>query len=169
MGTEVESMVDLQISENNSVTGELKVKRVSADEVEVPARPGLTVLIIDDDASVRTAVSLLLKRDGFRILEAEDASGAREIWIQYGGDIDVMLVDIMLRGRHGPDLVEELFRQGRSVAVVFATGVGNETALRLTSKISGAVTIEKPFTYRELVAAIQQARKNHEQASAVAR
>lgn len=114
-----------------------------------------TILVIDDDPSVRATVCLILASSGFCVLEAANAREAKEIWKARMDDIDLLLCDIMLPGVQGPDLVRDLFVNPPLVPVVFATGVGSAQAAELTKNILHADVLQKPFTAGELIEKIE--------------
>jgi DNA-binding response OmpR family regulator len=118
---------------------------------------GSTILVVDDYDSVRIALSLILKKSGFRVLAAESPNTARLLWNERRTEIDLLLVDISMPAISGPDLVRELLADGDSTPVIFVTGTGAESAREATQKIRNPNILQKPFAPDVLVKAVEDA------------
>lgn len=111
-----------------------------------------TVLLVEDDQDIRDMLVFSLQRAGYAVIETEDAEQALD---KLGGVLpDIMLVDWMLPGMNGPDLVRRI-RQDQlvqNVPVIMLTARGEET-----DKLHGFETgiddyVTKPFSPKELIA-----------------
>jgi len=111
-----------------------------------------TVLLVEDDHDIRDMLVFSLQRAGYAVIETEDAEQALD---KLGGVLpDIMLVDWMLPGMNGPDLVRRI-RQDQlvqKVPVIMLTARGEET-----DKLQGFDTgiddyVTKPFSPKELMA-----------------
>jgi DNA-binding NtrC family response regulator len=116
-----------------------------------------TIFVVDDYDSVRIAITMILERQGFRVLTADGAAAARRIWKEHQPAIDLMLVDISMPTTSGPELVTELMPEGPRVPVIFATGTGNELAHVATENVPHEVILQKPFSAEALIEAIKAA------------
>jgi DNA-binding response OmpR family regulator len=125
-----------------------------ADAYLVDKENALTILVVDDYDSVRIAVSMILKKNGFRVLAAEDPTVARRIWKENRDAIDLLLVDIAMPMTTGPELVQELMHDGLKCPVIFATGTGDEQARKATRHLAKPVILQKPFSPEILLGAI---------------
>ena len=111
-----------------------------------------TVLVVDDEPSVRDVVVRYLKRDGFRTLEAGDGDTARGLLEQETPSLVVL--DLMLPGMDGLSLCRWI-RERSQLPVIMITALGEETD-RLTGLEVGADDyLTKPFSPRELVARVK--------------
>jgi CheY-like chemotaxis protein len=73
-----------------------------------------TILVVDDEAQVRTLARDILQGAGYRVLEAEDGEQALRIAEDHPGAIHVLLTDIMMPGINGKQLADKLHvRPGR--------------------------------------------------------
>jgi FixJ family two-component response regulator len=125
---------------------------------------GPVVYVIDDDASVRKAVSRLLRLAG---LEVEALASAREFLERPMTDRPSCLVlDIRMPGPSGMDLQATLEKARRDIPIVFMTGHGDvSTGVRAMK--GGAVDfLEKPFRARELLACVQRGLARSQQSRA---
>lgn len=128
-------------------------------ENEEPARgipaaapsTGKTVMIVDDEDGLRLAVSQLLRRDGFRVIEAPDGSAAVELLRSHGPTIDTILLDLTLPGLSSAQVVEEAARIRPDVRIFLTSAYsrGNAAAAFTAPQVKGFV--RKPYAIRDLV------------------
>ena len=106
------------------------------------------ILIIDDDERLRQLISRFLREDGFRVTAAADAEEARKRLA--GVQFDLMVVDVMMPGESGLDLVRDLKHADTSPPCLMMTAMG-DPGQRLHGLESGADDyMTKPFEPREL-------------------
>ena len=116
---------------------------------------GDVVYVVDDDSSVRRALSLLLQTVG---LDVETFPSAQAFLAHAMADRPACLVlDMRLRGSSGLDLQAALKEAGRDIPIIFITGHGDVPTTVRAMK-SGAVDfLEKPFNDQELLDCVQRA------------
>jgi FixJ family two-component response regulator len=134
--------------------------------------PQPTVFVIDDDASMRRALSYLLASAGYKV---ETYSSAKAFLTRenYEG-VGCILLDVRMPGLNGMELQEKLLRSAQSTPIIFLTGHG-EIAMGVQAMKKGAVDfLTKPCDDEQLLAAIRtaiakafQARAHFEEAKAV--
>ncbi len=111
-----------------------------------------TVLVVDDEPSVRDVVVRYLRQAGYRTLEAGDGNDARDLLEQEMPSLIVL--DLMLPGMDGLSLCRWI-RERSELPVIMITALGEETD-RLTGLELGADDyLTKPFSPRELVARVK--------------
>jgi len=118
-------------------------------------RQQLTVFIIDDDASVRDAVSLLLSLRGYRT--ASFACGEDFLQACQPDWTGCVVADIKMPGMSGLELQRALSREGFALPVLIMTGHGDVTAARTAFKSDAVDFLEKPFEDEQLVAGVETA------------
>ena len=118
-------------------------------------RQQLTVFIIDDDASVRDAVSLLLSLRGYRT--ASFACGEDFLQACQPDWTGCVVADIKMPGMSGLELQLALSREGLALPVLIMTGHGDVTAARTAFKSDAVDFLEKPFEDEQLVAGVETA------------
>ena len=112
------------------------------------------VLVVEDETSIREMVALNLKMAGWEVLEAPSAERALELMHQ-GAPCDAALLDIMLPGMDGLEVVHELRRHGSSVPVLLLTA-RTATQDKVEGLDSGADDyMTKPFEAPELLARLR--------------
>ncbi|HEX4511256.1 MAG TPA: response regulator [Burkholderiaceae bacterium] len=124
--------------------------------MQMPSLPHRrTVFIVDDDASVRDSLSLLLSLRGFAtamFASAEDF--LRVLSPHWRGCV---LADIRMPGMSGLDMQQVLASHPARLPVIIITGHGDIDAARQALKASAVDFLEKPFEEARLVAAIDEA------------
>lgn len=101
-------------------------------------------LIVDDDAGVRQSLRLCLEADGARVLGVSTSSGALEALER--SRFDVVLLDLWLGAESGLELLSEIVRRQRGIAVVVITAFASfETAVS-AMKLGAVDYLPKPFT-----------------------
>ncbi len=112
-----------------------------------------TILIVDDEEAIRRTVAAILSDEGYRPVEAHDASAALER-IESASP-DLVLLDVAMPGRDGLELLEELSQKRPELPVVMMSGHGTiETAVRAT-KLGAYDFLEKPLTYEKLLLSVE--------------
>jgi CheY-like chemotaxis protein len=108
-----------------------------------------SILLVEDDPSVRTATTGMLRSLGHRVIECSQPAEARAVWRASAAEIDVVVSDVILRGGTGPRLVAELLADG-PLRVLFISGYLDDSLkdplLKRTS------FLPKPFSRRDLEA-----------------
>ena len=127
-----------------------------------PFKP--TVLIIDDDASIRKSLSRLLRSADYTV---ETFPSAEEFLRREHFDgIGCLLLDVQMPGLSGTDLQEELSRAAYSMPIIFITGHGN-IPMSVQAMKKGAVNfLAKPFDDEELLQGVREALEKDRKAKA---
>ena len=117
--------------------------------------PQPTVFVIDDDASMRRALSFLLEAAGYKV---EIYSSAETFLTRENYDgIGCIILDVRMPGLSGMDLQEKLIRSAYSMPIIFLTGHG-EVTMGIQAMKKGAVDfLTKPCDDEQLLAAIHRA------------
>lgn len=111
-----------------------------------------TILLVEDDPSLRMLTARALQENGFAV---RPASAAPEMWLALDtGPVDLVLLDIMLPGTSGIDLCRAL-RQKSDVPIIFMSARASETDRVVGLELGADDYIAKPFGTRELVARVR--------------
>ncbi len=116
-----------------------------------------TILIIEDDESIRDGIRLLLESEGYSVKEAE--TGEQGL-ILLDNDTNLIILDIMLPGMSGYKVCEEI-RKASVVPILFLTAKSTENDKVLGLSAGGDDYLIKPFSYIELVARIKALLRRH--------
>jgi len=121
---------------------------------ELPVGTGQTVMLVEDDESVRLLVVELLTELGYATLEAGDAARAIPI-LQSGRTIDLLVSDVGLPGMNGRQLAEIAREQRPTLPVLFITGYAEQAAVRSGFLGPNMAMITKPFALDALAEKIR--------------
>ncbi|HUI71016.1 MAG TPA: PAS domain S-box protein [Spirochaetia bacterium] len=116
-----------------------------------------TILVVEDEDDVRRLVYQYLSSCGYRVLEAKDGNTARDICRRTGGQIQLLLEDIVLPDMRGDVVAREFSAANPLGRIVFMTGYADATDLPESAKRIGALVLQKPFALSELAARMRQA------------
>lgn len=112
-----------------------------------------TVLVVDDDPTVREVVATYLRRDGLDVLEAADGPSA--LAVDADSRPDLVVLDLMLPGLDGLEVFRRLRARRGGVPVVMLTARGDEADRVLGLEVGADDYVAKPFSPRELVLRVQ--------------
>jgi DNA-binding response OmpR family regulator len=111
-----------------------------------------TVLVVEDDAAIRRGLADALRFGGFRVMEAAD--GKTGLASALGADLDLVLLDVMLPGMDGFDVLAAVRSAKPAFPVIMVTARGAEGD-RVAGLTGGADDyVVKPFSARELLARV---------------
>jgi DNA-binding response OmpR family regulator len=111
-----------------------------------------TVLVVDDEHTIREVVVRYLERDGYRTLEAADGNRARELLERDAPDLVVL--DLMLPGTDGLELCRWI-RSRSQLPVIMLTARGEESNRIVGLELGADDYVTKPFSPRELAARVR--------------
>lgn len=111
-----------------------------------------TILVVEDNEMVRSAVVAILGRANFKVLSADGGSSAVALARETAGRIDLLLSDVDMKGMSGPDLGELLKKERPDLHVMLMSGGLNGSLLVLNY---GWAFIQKPFLPVKLVQMIR--------------
>ncbi len=110
------------------------------------------VLVIEDEESYREALSYMLRKEGFDVVEAPD--GAEGLAEFDRGGADIVLLDLMMPGMSGTEVCRQLRLQS-SVPVIMVTARDTEVDKVVGLELGADDYVTKPFSQRELLARIR--------------
>ena len=110
-----------------------------------------TVLLVDDEETVREVVVRMLRKAGFSVMTASDGMDALEIFTLNHKDIDCVLLDLTMPHMSGEECFQQMRRIDPTVKVVISSGFTKEDVVRrfTSDRITGF--IQKPYRYAELM------------------
>lgn len=115
----------------------------------------ISVVVVDDDESVRRTTKLLIESFGYRASIFESA----EAFLKSGqlNDTSCLVVDVQMPGMNGLQLQRHLTAEGWSIPIIFISGYGNKESRR-QAMLAGAVAfLDKPFNDEQLLESLRSA------------
>ncbi|HLJ23126.1 MAG TPA: response regulator [Candidatus Acidoferrales bacterium] len=114
-----------------------------------------TVLLVEDDSSLRTAVRNTLQLAGYAVLEAKDGISALIVANKYPSAIDLLITDLVMPGLSGWALAHELKEDRPSIRIVYMSGYPEQN-LETQFPVAGSAFLAKPFTREALTRKIHE-------------
>jgi two-component system, cell cycle sensor histidine kinase and response regulator CckA len=125
---------------------------------ERPSEPsGETILLVEDEAMIRSNVRACLQQLGYVVLEAEHGEAALQVCDTHRGKIDLVLTDLVMPGMGGHELAGELALRHPQVGMLFMSGYTEDSAARRDILLRGSAFLQKPFSVADLSNAVHQA------------
>ncbi len=110
-----------------------------------------TILLVEDEATVRMFTKRILEKNGYRILEAAEAKEAIEVFARHQNQIHLLLTDVIMPNMNGRELYESLQTSVPDLRVLFMSGYSADILAPNGVLDSSIHLIEKPFTAKDLV------------------
>jgi PAS domain S-box-containing protein len=124
-----------------------------------PARgegAGATLLLVEDEASVRAIVREMLVASGFSVLEAATGPEALAVAQRAAQSIELVITDVVLPGMSGGELAERLRATRPELRVLFTSGHSDEAIGKHGVSRTDRAFLQKPFTYEAFVAKVRE-------------
>jgi PAS domain S-box-containing protein len=121
-----------------------------------PRGEGQTVLLVEDEAGVRSAAKRILIRDGYLVLEAPTPADAIRLGTEPSSDIDLLLTDVVMPGMSGMDVARRI-QAIRSIPVLYMSGYPQDVIAQQGLAADQVRLLEKPFTRDALLRSVQEA------------
>jgi signal transduction histidine kinase/CheY-like chemotaxis protein len=126
------------------------------DRMEIEEGEGQTILVIEDEATIRTLITELLVEAGYRVLSAPDGQAGLQM-LQSGRRIDFLVTDVGLPGGINGRQVADAARVSRpALKVLFITGYAENAAVGNGQLESGMSVLTKPFEITELARKVRE-------------
>jgi DNA-binding NtrC family response regulator len=114
-----------------------------------------TILLVEDEPFVRDATASILLRAGYAVRVADDAADALKMYEECRCDIDLVMTDMVLPGKTGWQLGEELHRQSPHLPVLITSGYDNEE-FDIEDPRAHIFFLAKPYGRRALLEKIEK-------------
>ena len=125
-----------------------------------------TILVVEDQAEVRTFAVNALTTCGYRVLDAADGAQALSLCARHPGPIHVLLTDVVLPGINGRELADRVRARRPDVVVVFTSGYTDDVIAHRGVLDKDVAFIPKPYTTHEVVAKVREVLKKADKAGA---
>lgn len=119
-----------------------------------------TVLVVEDDARVRSLVAQVLERGGYRVLVAEGGDEALSICREIDVPLDLLLTDTVMPGLSGCEVAAEVVRMREHTRVLFMSGYTDDAMERYGVLLDEVQFLAKPFKPEVLLRAVRKALDN---------
>ena len=147
--------VDSVVGEGTTITIRFRsTKEVATETSERPPalreHDGRTILLVEDDAQIRSIVAGLLVRHGHRVIDVANGEDAVEVIGSEQDVIDLLVSDILMPGINGNEVAAEMAKQRPMTKILLMTGYA-DSAVLLAAQDAGRELLNKPFTPEQLL------------------
>jgi two-component system, cell cycle sensor histidine kinase and response regulator CckA len=146
---------------NRTYTSEPKHVAAAALTPTVTSTAVGTILLVEDEDSVRRVAAAILRNHGYTVLEARRPSDALEICARGDQSIDLLLTDVVMPESSGPALAAALKERFPKMGVMYMSGYSGDNALMGKALRNGITFLQKPFTPALLAEAVDEAIPRH--------
>jgi DNA-binding NtrC family response regulator len=129
----------------------------AAPSPEKSTRAAETILLVEDEAAVRTLAKRILSQKGYRVFEASDGAIALRVAAAHVGEIDLVLTDVAMPNLGGRGMVEELLELSPGIRVLFMSGYPKEEIFPDKGSANRTPYLQKPFTGETLFSEVRAA------------
>jgi two-component system cell cycle sensor histidine kinase/response regulator CckA len=133
------------------------------DLAAAPNAPDLTgrgtILLVEDEEGLRALNARGLVSRGYTVLEAGNGVEAIEALERHGGDVDLVVSDVVMPEMDGPALLKELRKRNPGLKIIFVSGYAEEAFEKSLPQGEQFAFLPKPFTLKQLVAAVKETMK----------
>ena len=126
-----------------------QAKQGTSEDVPVPGFSG-TILLVDDEETVRVVSKQMLERMGFTVLTAPDGREALKVFREHAGEIVCVLLDLTMPHMDGDEAFREMRRLHPGVTVILCSGYNEQDATQRFPGKGLAGFIQKPYTLAAL-------------------
>lgn len=120
-----------------------------------------TILVVEDDPSVRVSSTRYLKRYGYKVFAAESPSQALTYFSEDSEQVDLILSDVILPEYKGPDLVDRIHKTHPGIPVLFMSGYTQDAVVRHGYLNEAIHYLPKPFQPAELARRVRELLDKH--------
>ena len=115
-----------------------------------------TILLVEDEQSVRTMVRRMLESNGYRVLDAENGLEAMQLMKEIREPIHLLVTDVVMPEIGGSKLADSMRVTLPDLRVLYISGYHTDSKVELFSLKASESLLKKPFTTRQLVSAVRQ-------------
>jgi two-component system, cell cycle sensor histidine kinase and response regulator CckA len=136
---------------------EKQAKKLTQNDVSLDlVSSGETILLVEDEASVRELALVMLKRLGYKAFPASNAEEAFRIQKEYPGRIDLLMTDVVMPGMNGRELSERLLPLQPEMKVLFTSGYTEDVVVHHGIVDQSINFISKPYSMQALARKIRE-------------
>ena len=123
-----------------------------------------TVLLVEDEESVRELVRVTLISRGYKVLEAENGESGLRIAEATKGPIDILVTDVVMPGMGGRELAKRLVALRPGTSVLYLSGYTEDAIVTQGALSPGTAFLQKPFTLQNLAKKVREVLRSRQQA-----
>ena len=142
---------------------ETQVLSAESDRCDLPFQGNETILVVEDNDSVRFSVCAMLRKYGYKTLSADSPEKAVDMFHRDSEHIRLMLTDVIMRGMNGKELFETLHAEKPDLKVIYMSGYPANVISKYDVLEKGVRFIQKPIDVDDLLRNIREQLKESEE------
>ena len=123
-----------------------------------PEHPLTTIMLVEDEASIRRLLGTTLRRNGYQVLEAATGQEAIDRFAEHRDAVNLLITDVRMPQMTGPELIRTLRASKPDLKVLCISGCVATVPADLVAEVS---VLQKPFSHQELIAAVGRIVNDH--------
>ncbi len=127
-----------------------------SNDAPVSVRGSETILLVEDEESLRKLADMFLRDSGYHVLTAADGAQALQVARQYAGPIHLLLTDVVMPGINGRVLAERLAPSQPGMRILYVSGYTDSFIAGHGVLEAGAHLLHKPFTEESLTRKVRE-------------
>jgi PAS domain S-box-containing protein len=128
----------------------------SQPEAPAASKGTESILLVEDEEAVRELARMVLAKQGYAVIVAENPSHAEELAAKHGSDIRLLLTDVVMPGMSGHDLARRISARNPKIRVLYMSGYTDNVIASGGVLERGVSFLQKPFTPRALAAKVRE-------------
>ncbi len=139
------------------VTTEIQEKEeVEKVEPDILPTGNETILLVDDEDSIRDFLAEILSEQGYKVIEATNGEEGLQVFKEYKEEIDLLISDITMPKMSGPELVNKLRELQPKLKALFISGNVENRYTNEHSTDLRTSFLQKPFTYDSIISKVRE-------------
>jgi len=127
-----------------------------ASQISSPAKGAGTILVVEDEETLRQAICESLVLQGYRVLEAPHGEEAIAVIASHSGTIDLLLTDVVMPGMSGVDLIKRVQPSHPTMKLILMSGYANAAVAESGGAGGDIIFLQKPFAQAELAQIVRK-------------
>jgi len=123
-----------------------------------PEHPRETIMLVEDDDSIRRLLGAALRRNGYQVLEAANGQEAIDHFAEHRDAVNLLITDVRMPQMTGPELIRTLRASKPDLKVLCISGCVATVPAELAAEVS---VLQKPFSRQELIAEVGRIVNDH--------
>lgn len=115
-----------------------------------------TILLVEDETPVRIFAARALRNKGYTVLEADCGETGIQLMMENGGEVEVIVTDVIMPGMNGPTMIEKITQDFPNVKVIFISGYAEDIFVNNYGTERSFNFLAKPFTLKQLASKIKE-------------
>ncbi len=115
-----------------------------------------TVLLVEDEQSVRALAERVLRKYGYNVLSCGSAQQAQDLFREHSEHVELLVTDVVMPGCDGPTLYRRLLAEGPLLRVLYVSGYSDNDGVRAGIREPGSAFLQKPFAPEALARKVRE-------------